>query len=292
MTLPDEATAADRLRREKPLFGDTAEEIRALLPIARREAPNHVADFAAVSAYCMFIGYPRSGHSVVGSLLDAHENVIVAHELNALKFVEAGCGRSELYWLLLENSRRFAQHGRQWGNYRYEVPGQWQGRFSELRVIGDKKGGSSSMLIGRKPALLELLRRTVPEPLRLIHVTRNPFDNIATLARKDTRDLGRAIRLYFELCAVNRRITGSVGEHELLHLRHEDLIEDPRGALQRLCGFLGVPATEAYLSACAKTVAAPAHRRRDGVEWPERAQRNIAAGIRQFHFLRGYRFDG
>ncbi len=26
----------------------------------------------------MFIGYPRSGHSLVGSLLDAHPNIIVA----------------------------------------------------------------------------------------------------------------------------------------------------------------------------------------------------------------------
>ena len=41
----------------------------------------------------MFIGYPRSGHSLIGSLLDVHPNAIVAHELDALKFVGAGFGK-------------------------------------------------------------------------------------------------------------------------------------------------------------------------------------------------------
>jgi hypothetical protein len=291
VTLPDEATAAARLRREQPLFGDSAEEIRALLPIARREAPARAADFAAVSAYCMFIGYPRSGHSVVGSLLDAHEHVLIAHELNALKFVEAGCTRAELFWLLAENSRRFAQHGRQWGDYRYEVPGQWQGRYSTLQVIGDKKGGSSSMLLARQPGLLEALRRVVPERLCLIHVTRNPYDNIATMARKDTRDLGKAIRLYFELCAVNRRVAADAGAGSVLHLRSEELIADPAAALRRLAAFLGVGAPADWLAACAATVAPSPHRSRDAIPWPAPARARVEAGIAEFDFLHGYRFE-
>lgn len=291
MSLPDEATAAGRLRREQPLFGDSAEEIRALLPVARREAPARAADFAALTGYCMFIGYPRSGHSVVGSLLDAHEHVIIAHELNALKFVEAGCTRAELFWLLAENSRRFARHGRQWGDYRYEVPGQWQGRYGALKVIGDKKGGSSSMLLGRKPGLLDALRRVVPERLRVLHVTRNPYDNIATMARKDTRDLKRAIRLYFELCEVNRRVAAAAGAENILHLGSEELIGDPAAALRRLAAFLGVAAPGDWLAACAKTVAPSAHRSRDQIKWPAPARATIEAGIAQFEFLGGYRFE-
>jgi hypothetical protein len=238
----------------------------------------------------MFIGYPRSGHSVVGGLLDAHENVIIAHELNALKFVEAGCTREELYWLLLENSRRCAQHGRQWGEYRYEVPGQWQGRFSELKVIGDKKGGASSTLLGRKPELLDTLRRVVSARLRVIHVTRNPYDNIATMARKNTHDLKGAIRLYFELCEVNRRMGNSAGGDNVLYLRSEDVIADPARELKRVCAFLGVSAPETYLAACARTVAPSAHRTREQTKWPAPARARIEAGIAQFKFLRGYGF--
>ena len=31
--------------------------------------------------FVLFVGYPRSGHSIVASLLDAHPNVVIAQEV-------------------------------------------------------------------------------------------------------------------------------------------------------------------------------------------------------------------
>jgi len=45
--------------------------------------------FDKVRTYVMFVGYPRSGHSLIGSLLDAHPNVVIAHEMDALQFVQS-----------------------------------------------------------------------------------------------------------------------------------------------------------------------------------------------------------
>jgi len=45
-----------------------AEQLLPVLPDARR----YRRHFDAVRTFCLFIGYPRSGHSLVGSLLDAH----------------------------------------------------------------------------------------------------------------------------------------------------------------------------------------------------------------------------
>ena len=53
---------------------------------ARRvRARRHRDDFAAVRTFLLFVGHPRSGHSLVGSLLDAHPDVVVSHELDALE---------------------------------------------------------------------------------------------------------------------------------------------------------------------------------------------------------------
>src|SRR5215207_7292340 len=95
----------------------------------------------------MFIGYPRSGHSLVGALLDAHPNAIIAHELNALECVEKGVDKGCIFQLVLENSRKFAKSGRRWEGYSYKVSNQWQGRFERLLVIGDKKGGGSTRIL-------------------------------------------------------------------------------------------------------------------------------------------------
>ena len=56
----------------------------------------------SLETYCMFIGYPRSGHSLVGSLLDAHPQIILAHELNALELFKRGFGARQIYIFLME----------------------------------------------------------------------------------------------------------------------------------------------------------------------------------------------
>ena len=57
--------------------------------------------FESVEKYCMFVGYPRSGHSLVGSLLDAHPNMIIANELNALDLFQKGVNQRTIYYYLL-----------------------------------------------------------------------------------------------------------------------------------------------------------------------------------------------
>ena len=57
--------------------------------------------FKDVDTYCMFLGYPRSGHSLVGSLIDAHQEAIIAHELDALLFLQNGFSKFQLFYLIL-----------------------------------------------------------------------------------------------------------------------------------------------------------------------------------------------
>ena len=69
-----------------------------------REAP-----FKTVEKYCMFIGYPRSGHSLIGALLDAHPNIIIAHELNDLRYFARGFSKRKsiiYYYEVLSDTLR------------------------------------------------------------------------------------------------------------------------------------------------------------------------------------------
>lgn len=64
-------------------------------------------------------------------------------------------------------------------------------RFKELivlitlhvakQVIGDKKGGRTTRLLASNNNLLGNMSKTVNLPIKIIHVVRNPFDNIATM---------------------------------------------------------------------------------------------------------------
>ena len=252
--------------------------------------------FDAVEKYCMFIGYPRSGHSLIGSLLDAHPNAIVAHELDALKYVEAGLDKYRLYQLLLDNSRRFARKGRKWTGYAYQVPGQWQGRFDELRVIGDKKGGRSTLRLAERPELLHRLQKTVATEINFVHVVRNPYDNIATMHKRALEHdrnaaLITAVEDYFSRCKMNAELKERLGKDTVLDVRHESFIEDPRSALRRLCGFLDLGYTEDYLGDCASIVFGSPRKSRHDVGWSAAALDAVRKGIGRFDFLKGYSYE-
>ena len=40
--------------------------------------------YDGVQTFVLFIGHARSGHSLIGAILDAHPEIIISHEYNAI----------------------------------------------------------------------------------------------------------------------------------------------------------------------------------------------------------------
>lgn len=249
------------------------------------------ASFAGVRTYCMFIGYGSSGHSLVGSLLDAHPNIVIAHELDVLRLVQAGFSRTQIYSLILDKDKQFGEGDRRWREYAYAVPNQWQGRLERLLVIGDKKGGGSTRRLQHDPALLSRLRRIVGVPIRFVHVTRNPYDIITKLSRRQPERLPASIERFFSLASTVVSVKRQALAGEVLDVRHEALIDDPRRTLRKICGFLGVDCTDAYLDDCASIVFTSPRKTRYSVEWPPELIQEVKSRMAGFDFLNGYSYD-
>jgi len=239
----------------------------------------------------MFIGYPFSGHSLIGSLLDAHPEAIIAHELDTLGLIQAGFSKRQIFYLLLHNSRNFASAGRTWMDYSYAVPNQWQGRFTRLRIIGDKKGSASTKRLHYNPDLLQLLRDTIDVRIKFIHVLRNPYDNISTVSLRRRWDLRQSIEYYFSLCKTVAEIKKKIEPRDLLDVRHESVIEDPKSFLRQLCSFLGLEASKDYLQDCAGIVFKSPHKSRHDVEWNPELINFVKDKIEKVSFLSGYSYE-
>ncbi|MEQ9620037.1 MAG: sulfotransferase [Deltaproteobacteria bacterium] len=267
-------------------------EIAKLYPLSAYGGYKYRQLFEGIKIYSMFIGYPRSGHSLIGALLDAHPNMIFAHELHALKFIYAGYTKKQIYYLLIETSRINAKEGRKTKSYSYEVPNQWQGDFTKLQVIGDKKGGGSTSILRTKPKLLSGLQNTIGTDIKFIHIVRNPFDNISTISRKTKRlkSLADSIEYYFSLCETTMEIKKQLKEHELFELRHESFLENPKAHLKELCHFLGVGAPDDYLNDCSGIVYKSPHKSRHQVEWSQELIDIVEKRIDGFPFLSGYSY--
>lgn len=269
----------ERLRHNSDLPGAWLRSMRA----ARELRPL----YEQIETYSMFIGHPRSGHTLVGSMLDAHPEAVIAHELDALRYFQAGFSQAQVFALILEKQRAESWWS---AGYQYLVPDQWQGRYETLRVIGDKKGGVSTRRVLQHPRLLDRVQRRLRVPMRLVAVVRNPFDNITTMERYQRGSLRDAVDDYFLLCRGVEQARRTFGE-SLLILRHEDLLLDGAGFLRRLCGFLGIEPRDDWLDACTGMLFDSPHRTRESAAWTDDLIEHVVRRIDEFDFLRDYAFD-
>ncbi|MCP5054187.1 MAG: sulfotransferase [bacterium] len=240
--------------------------------------------------FCTFIGYPKSGHSLVGALLDAHPNMIISHELHVLKCMEMGIKRESIYRLIMENSQYYARNGRSWSGYSYLVPHQWNGKYKTLKVIGDKKGGGTTGMLHRHPELLHRLTDTFPLRHKFIHVLRNPFDSITTLSLAVKKEIKPIFQLFTGIWKEMPRLKQSIPPGDLFELRHEECIAAPKQWLTRLCEFLGQDIPPGYLEDCASIVKSEPSKSRFKVSWSPEDIAAVEEEIKRHSFLAGYSY--
>jgi len=244
-----------------------------------------------IEKFCFFIGYPRSGHSVVGSILDAHKNIIISHELDVLKYIDQGLKKEMIYGSILRNSLMKSTRGREQTGYKFDIPNEWQGRFDELKIIGDKKGGTTSVRIQRKKSLVKVMGKYLDTKVVFIHVTRNPFDNISTIfSRSRNLNLEGSIETYFSRCEAVMTVKREFGK-DVLDLKYEDLVEDPKRSIERLCKFLGVECYSNYIENCSNLLYKNLHKSRFDVKWNNKLINIVKKEIKKYPFLKNYTFE-
>jgi hypothetical protein len=260
---------------------------------APRAGSARLAAYDGVRTWCVFVGYPRSGHSLVGSLLDAHRHAIISHRLDALRLFHEGMDPRAIFHLILRNSARFAANGRRLTGYGYAVEGMWQGRFeSELRLVGDQEGEKSARRLIQSPELLDRLLSLRGARVRFVHVIRNPYDNIATIAHRTFQPLEQAATRYFQLCEAVAEIKRRTDPADLLDIRHEDFIAQPEASVRRLWEDLLLETAAPDVSTCASVVHRSASETRFRATWEPELVERLAVRAAEFPWLSHYNFAG
>lgn len=252
--------------------------------------------FQDVHTFCMFIGHTKSGSSLLGSLLDAHPDIILADEADALRYVADGFGKEQIFHILLKGSHREAMKGRVTARrldpYSLAVPDQWQGKYRALKVIGDSKAGPSVGRLSREPDLLHKVQKVMQGVnTRFIHVIRNPFDPISVMMMRGKRSFENAVEHYFDYCRTLTTLRQQLPGTQLMAVRYEAFVREPESHLQNLCRFLGVEAGDEYLHACAGILHDSPERSRELVTWQPEWIEIVQERIGQVEFLAGYSYE-
>lgn len=252
--------------------------------------------FQDVQTFCLFIGHNKSGTSLLGALLDAHPQAILADEVTVLNYVAAGFRREQIFHILLKGSRRELLKGRVTARrltpYSYLVPGQWQGRFSTLRVIGDGASGSATRLLARNPDLRGQLQAVMGKvAVKFVQVIRNPYDPIGVSMVRGGRSFENALAQYAANCHALVALRHSLSKEQLLAVRYEEFVQQPALHLSHLCRYLGLEPAGPYLADCVRIVHPQPAQDRHRVTWQPHWIEAVQKMIEQYDFLEGYSFD-
>ncbi|MHA1124023.1 MAG: sulfotransferase family protein [Candidatus Heimdallarchaeota archaeon] len=241
--------------------------------------------FQDLQYFLLFIGTPRAGTTLVGSLLDAHFNVIISNELNItnsyLDYYKFN--KRKIYSSILSHSvdmakKKIREEEREKHHYDYNVMGQ--GRFSKLLVIGDKKAMKTSEDLFNRPELLQKIREAFP-PLKFLHVIRNPYDNIISMIKHFDLTREQAIDKYLKLNEITEELKKQFDQNECLVVYYEKLLENPEVELVKIMSFLELELTEPYLESCKRKLFRKPIIRRFDYEWKEEELEKIKANLEE-----------
>ena len=288
----------------------------ALAPIYRYKGRN-------IERFVLFVGYHRSGSSFIGAILNSHPEIVIANE--AFRYAQdlknaASIGKGRIVRRILDHDRliRESTSYERMGGYSLAVNTHWQGRYSRLRVIGNKSSDESTVCLYNRPSTLDSLRRQMGVPISAFFTYRNPYDMIAAKYLRTLRnergnadiplsfldfnptesekpqieqDFLSANNEHFEISRKLAKVLPLFSEDEIFSVKHEDFIASPRENLRRACEFLGVECAEEYMEACAAIAYPSPHKTRFKVRWTPAQKAQVAELIRKYPWFEGYAYE-
>jgi hypothetical protein len=261
------------------------------------------SSFKRIEHFCLFVGYGRSGHTLIASLLNAHPDIVIGIEWDPLDKVRLGyVSRNQIFYAILLNAINFTKkHKDIWSGYSYRVGNNWQGSYREIKVIGDKSGGLNTKQLTENFGLLDRIAGIVRAEVKLIHVIRNPFDIITTTLIRTferdfpgiqpaTQDLLPFIKKFLKSAKVIQRLKCE-NKYPMFDLYHEDFVIFPKEKLAALIEFLGETPDRNYLESCTEIVFQEPHLSRLRIAWDQDLIRYVEKELKRFSFLARYTYD-
>ena len=250
---------------------------------------------SSLQYFCMFIGYPYSGHSLVGSIIDAHPNAVISHELHAGRLVKRGVPKDKIFSMIILNSINYARQGRTWNQHSYLIPGEWNGRFTAIKVIGDKKGGTNSKFFTRKSDMLHVIDSALGLPVKYVHVMRNPYDMMSTLYRLTSNPapdrMKYAIGQIIKQIKRVEKLRQQISPENWFDLYHEQLLSSPAETIEALFQFFNIETPGGFTENCEKILFKKPHESRYDIPWRDSDIEFLTRELSQFSRFSSYSFD-
>ena len=293
----------------------------------RRRESRCQRQLSDVRCLCLFIGHGRSGHSLIGHLLNQHPNAAISHEYHLLLQMILFPDHPYTHFRLMRNKARKTK-GRKfrYNGYSYQRLRNTKAKGEEIMLLGDKSGGTTADMLHKYG--LDILRplEKIDVALRFLCIIRNPYDVIFTRTMREVfmrhsplfrrygknrldldavakaldgdaecrrqlpLELKRNVKVYFRRAEAIQSLIDAE-RHPMLVTHYREYTANPRAQMENILDFLQLPRIEGYADEAALQVRA-ASRSRDKSEalWTDEIIADIQSQARRYNYLDGYSF--
>jgi hypothetical protein len=251
-----------------------------------------------IKYFISFIGWGRSGNSLVAALLNFHPNIYIKNEFVTInKFYKT---QDQIFKNILEKIEKKRKRGGQsWGGFKHrDFKDMYNG---DPIVVGGKKGGKTSndlhntpktfesgtIVEGRGELFKKIYDEVIKVPVKWINVQRNPYDNISTFVKNGWKP-DEAIEVYFWQAQSVEKV---LKERDCISVKLEDVIGNTEYEIQRLCNHLEITTYKNYLSHC-RSVAwnKPRKTRHNASFWNKKRIKEVKDKMKKYDFISGYSY--
>ena len=207
--------------------------------------------FSHINTVLLFVGVPRTGHTMVAEFVNAHPNAMIA--------------RTEPIWALFRHHTRaqvcqavIDAHEKDPEGFRYRIPGQFQGRSVRLEVIGARNARLATESLANDLSVIDLATQKMEASVKVIQVVMDPLMTVEKVSRYHRAQPREAADFVLDLMDKAQRIRQYIGAENSCLVYYEDVVADPVASVLRIYKFLQVPVGRQHLEACAAMVRTPA----------------------------------
>jgi len=245
--------------------------------------------FSKLHYFVLIVGNARSGSTLLGSIIDAHPNVIIANETFASATFWRSLSRHDILDEIYVNSQksRASASGRLSEGYDYSIQQSSTGN-ADVLVMGDKIWNPVTLLLHGDYSLIARLEESINVPIKIIHAIRNPLDVIATMHLRSKAPIGDRILWYFMHCDAVCAIYDHCRDSNFMNIQHENLIEAPDTAISKICDFIGVKPEIYPINSCKSILFDKPRKTRFKINWYKNDIEEIFHRMSQYSFLQNY----
>jgi len=257
----------------------------------------------------MFIGFGRSGHSIVGQIVNAHPNALIADEANIFEDLGTEPTLNETLSYLIARDRAFALR---WYNKdsplhrgdplrrllkprgrrrNFHFKGLSQGFVKLPSVIGNSKAGYTTRHVAEDPELIPRFEKAAGLPMKFVSLVRNPYDMVASGMRRRGASFDEICSGFEHMASMLQTSLENLSEYPVLHLRQEDLLTDSDAEIGRLFSFLELPTSSEFKNIVRERLFTDTDRSRQKVPEVLQNRKRIDALIESYDFFNGYTIE-